>query len=300
MADESAPPAAPPETQPPAPTAPAAPPAAEPTSPPQADAPTRPEHVPEKFWDAEKGEVRVEAALKSYSELEKRNSGLRQAHRAEYEKEVFGARPEKAEGYEVKAPEKAPDGLVFLEKFEPGMQFEEGKTYFVPDMSDPLWGEVRGIAHRAGLSQAEFSEKVLPLIARVAGVRVPTAEERETANREFVRSLGENGDLRADHVRGWVRGQIGADRAEALLGNVRSKAAVEALEELMVSSGGARFSNTTAGAAAARQTEQELRAMMRDPRYQSDPTYQAEVSAGWRRLYGGQDAGVPAPFARAS
>lgn len=33
--------------------------------------PQRPEHIPEKFWDAEKGEVRVEELAKSYVELEK-------------------------------------------------------------------------------------------------------------------------------------------------------------------------------------------------------------------------------------
>lgn len=33
--------------------------------------PTRPDHIPEKFWDAAKGEVNVEAMAKSYAELEK-------------------------------------------------------------------------------------------------------------------------------------------------------------------------------------------------------------------------------------
>lgn len=33
--------------------------------------PQRPEHIPEKFWDAEKGEVRLEELAKSYTELEK-------------------------------------------------------------------------------------------------------------------------------------------------------------------------------------------------------------------------------------
>lgn len=37
--------------------------------------PTRPEHIPEKFWDAEKGEVRLEALAKSYAELEKTRGG---------------------------------------------------------------------------------------------------------------------------------------------------------------------------------------------------------------------------------
>lgn len=33
--------------------------------------PQRPDHIPEKFWDAEKGEIRVEDLAKSYAELEK-------------------------------------------------------------------------------------------------------------------------------------------------------------------------------------------------------------------------------------
>jgi hypothetical protein len=36
--------------------------------------PQRPEHIPEKFWDAEKGEVRVEEMAKSYAELERTRS----------------------------------------------------------------------------------------------------------------------------------------------------------------------------------------------------------------------------------
>src|ERR1700720_209995 len=37
----------------------------------RSDPPARPEHVPEKFWNADKGEVNVDALLKSYGELEK-------------------------------------------------------------------------------------------------------------------------------------------------------------------------------------------------------------------------------------
>lgn len=300
--------APPPEAAPPAPEAEAAPPPAAPPAspaegetPPPADppaAPTRPEHIAEKFWDAEKGEVRVEALAKSYSEAEKRMSGLRAAHRADFEKELFGKRPETPEGYQIAPPEKMPDHVVMLEKFEPGMPLEEGKVYFAADATDPMWGKVQAIAHRAGLSQEEFSAEIVPLIAEAMGHRVPTAEERALANREFEASLGENGPLRAEHLRGWLRGQVGEDKARAIAGAINSKAAVEAFEDLMIAAGGARFSSTAAGAAAARQTEEELRSMMRDPRYESDPAYQKQVTEGWRRLYGGMDAGVSAPFAR--
>ena len=37
---------------------------------PTVEAPTRPENVPEKFWDVESGQVNQEALLKSYAELE--------------------------------------------------------------------------------------------------------------------------------------------------------------------------------------------------------------------------------------
>lgn len=40
-----------------------------------AGAAQRPEHIPEKFWDAAKGSVNVDALAKSYGELEKKHSG---------------------------------------------------------------------------------------------------------------------------------------------------------------------------------------------------------------------------------
>jgi len=39
---------------------------------PTAEAPKRPEHIPEKFWDNDKGEVRLDDLVKSYTELEKK------------------------------------------------------------------------------------------------------------------------------------------------------------------------------------------------------------------------------------
>jgi hypothetical protein len=45
-----------------------------PLAPPPPSGPTRPDHIPEKFWDAEKGTVNTEALLKSYTELERTRS----------------------------------------------------------------------------------------------------------------------------------------------------------------------------------------------------------------------------------
>jgi len=76
---------------------------------PVADAkPQRPDNVPEKFWDAEKGEIRTDEVLKSHSELEKKlsqkpaapkpnaNGGTENGENAEGEQQNGEADPIKA------------------------------------------------------------------------------------------------------------------------------------------------------------------------------------------------------------
>lgn len=57
----------------------------------QGEKPERPEHIPEKFWDAEKGEVRVEELAKSYAELEKQRSKPAEANQEQADPEVLKA-----------------------------------------------------------------------------------------------------------------------------------------------------------------------------------------------------------------
>lgn len=75
------------------------------------DAPgTRPAEVPEKFWDAERGEVRVDALLASYRALERRLSA-RFAPPADDAPEEERARFRRALG----VPE-APEGYAICER----------------------------------------------------------------------------------------------------------------------------------------------------------------------------------------
>lgn len=68
-----------------------------------AEKPQRPDHVPEKFWDAEKGEVNLDNLLKSYSELEKlRNEKPKADEKAEEEK---GKKEEKDDEGSAISPE---------------------------------------------------------------------------------------------------------------------------------------------------------------------------------------------------
>jgi len=71
-------------------------------------APQRPDHVPEKFWDAEKGTVNVDALLKSYTELEKTKSGPKDEETTKVEIEQQPEQPEQTEqSDEQKLVEKA-------------------------------------------------------------------------------------------------------------------------------------------------------------------------------------------------
>ena len=71
--------------------------------------PSRPDFVPEKFWNAESGEVRLEDAFKSYSEIEKkgrqRGDKMREEIMAEIAAETTVNRPETMDDYELVVPE---------------------------------------------------------------------------------------------------------------------------------------------------------------------------------------------------
>lgn len=85
---------------------------------------TRPEYLPEKFWDAQKGEAKLDQLAISYANLEKAFSSKSQAPKkpgadatpedhAKYFSELrkFTGAPEKPEDYGLKAPDKLPDGV---------------------------------------------------------------------------------------------------------------------------------------------------------------------------------------------
>lgn len=83
----------------------------------------RPKHVPAKYWDAEKGEIRAEAAFKSLSELEGRMRDV-------------GLPPADPSAY----------------KFEVPKEYAEAGLDLDPDLSAAFRKE----AHEAGLSQKQY------------------------------------------------------------------------------------------------------------------------------------------------
>jgi hypothetical protein len=281
----------------PAPTAaPAAAPAPAPTAAPLATAasvPARPDYLPETFWDAEAGQAKVEALAKAHAELGQRfakgKEGIAEELRAEITAELRKGVPETPDAYAVAPPkEGTPDHLVLLTE-KPGADFvpQEGKAYFVLDPNAPLLGWWKQVAHKAGLSQEDFSAGIAQFAAAQAQ-RTPTKAELAEQNARFYASLGENGQKRVAHLAGQLKGMVGPERMAVLDAFVEfgGKAAVETLEALADRSGGPRFA-PGGGGPPAEVTEADLRKMQDDPRYwrDNDKAFIAQVDAAYARLF---------------
>jgi hypothetical protein len=235
------------------------------------DAVTRPEYVPENFWDAEKGEVKVEDLAKAHTDLGARFSkgkdGLRSEIEADITKElteklrpeiegtvkaeIFKERPAKVDDYAVGLPEEGnlveraeKTGIVLLSE-KPGDDFqpEEGKSYFVFDETHPLLGWWKNTAFDNGLSQEQFMDGVLAY-AEAELAMTPGPEALEAARAETYKALGENGKDRFDFARSRLEGLIGADNAKLIWPDNAnpSPQGVEAIEAILTAAGEPKFS----------------------------------------------------------
>ena len=104
---------------------------------------TRPEYIPEKFWNQDTGEANVEALSTSYNSLEKklgqRTDELTKQIRTDIEQERASNVPEK---YEITMPEIPEDVDMEVNEDQPLLQW---------------WSET---AKSMGLSQDQFNEGI--------------------------------------------------------------------------------------------------------------------------------------------
>ncbi|MDB5372294.1 MAG: hypothetical protein JWP04_936 [Belnapia sp.] len=225
----------------------------------------RPAEVPEKFWDAEAGTLRTEALLKSYRELERRLSQR--------------AAPPAADA--------APDEMLRFRQAMGIPEAPDGYSIASPHAlccADP---EVNSQLHAAHFSndQAQLvyelaAQRLLPLIAEAAA-EFEADRQREKLAAHF------GGDDRfkamAAQISAWGRAKL----PEPVYGALCSTAeGVLALERMMRTEepGLARD-----GVTPPQESEAELRAMMRDPRYwrTREPDFVGRVTEGFRRMVGG-------------
>ncbi len=227
--------------------------------------PERPAHVPEKFWDAEKGEIRTEALLKSYAELERRlTRSLPLPADEEDEEAVRRIRralgwPESPEDYEITSP-------------DPALEVD-------PELNRRL--------HEAGFTteQAQLvydlaAERLLPVIDAVAE-NFRAEQERERLVRHFG---GEEAfETVARQLKSWAEAHLEPEVYESLSGSYQG---VLALHQMMRAQEPDVVGEP--GTGGAELGEDQLYQMMRDPRYwrDRDPEFVARVTEGFRRLYG--------------
>lgn len=233
--------------------------------------PARPDHVPEKFWDPKTGQVRVEALIKSYRDLERR----------------FVAR---MRGADPQAGDIDPDrDILFAMLGRPDspddycVNCDHG--YFEPD------ADLHARFHELGMTndqvQAVYDaarDRLVPMILDLAA--------DQAAERELNRIL--------DHFGGPEKWAV---VARQLLAYGRKYLPPETLAHLSSSFGGVKMladlaraqmggaggdGPTGLGRARDDLGEDQLQKLMRDPRYwrDHDPKIMAKVQEGFERLYG--------------
>ena len=234
--------------------------------PPAGDPPSvaeRPDFIPEKFWDAEKGEPRLEGLAKSYAELE-RTRGNVDALKQQWEEERLSVRPAAPDDYTL--PE--------IEAFDPEAL-----------AASPIVNVWRQAAHEAGMSQEGF-EKVLGTYAEVEVARMAEQYQAEVAK------LGENAKARTEAVGLWAKKTFGeTPEFDAIAAVATSAAGVQALEKLMSAmsdkqiGGGDGDPPLPDG-----DTKKDIDALMASKEYWSpqhrDPAVVARVEAFFKKQYG--------------
>ncbi len=186
--------------------------------------PVMPDWVPgPQFWDAEKGEVRVQDMAKSWRDLRGQVSKGGKASTAA---------PEKETDYELPQIEDLPEGIVGGEK-------------------DTLWPQIRAAAHKAGISKEQLAAVARPYLEQLkVNLKEHQARTDPEAQREQLRQeltaelakLGPRGKEMALDVRGWLNGlessgKFTADEVLALKG-VSTAAGVRALQKMREMAGG--------------------------------------------------------------
>ncbi|MCC7427211.1 MAG: hypothetical protein IT557_09915 [Alphaproteobacteria bacterium] len=224
----------------------------------------RPADIPEKFWDAQKGEVRIDALLKSYRELERRLARL-------------SSPPGDDAGEEERS------------RFRRALGAPDTPEAYAIEERHPLCcadAEINRRLHAHGFTQAQAqlvydlaAERLLPLIAEAAG-----QFEADRQIERLIQHYGGEDRFRtlSRQIGAWGRANLPAPVFEALActsdGVMTMHRMMEGEEPGIVRG---------AGAPIGVRSENELRAMVADPRYwkMRDPDFVRRVGEGFRRLF---------------
>lgn len=213
----------------------------------------RPEFIAEKFWDKDKGSVRLEDLARAHGEAERRFSQGKQV----WEQERLAQRPSTPDGYAVTGIkfENLPPDLVIHETLPTDKsKLDPSKRHFVIDPKDPMLAAWRTLAHENGMPPAMFQKGLAMFADKITERDRPPTPEEITAERQGEWSkLGEQGEARTQHVFNQLKAKVGDQHAGALDAVLGSAEAIEALEDLLIKAGAPKFGGT--GGAAGDQSQ---------------------------------------------
>lgn len=224
--------------------------------------PQRPEDIPEKFWDPEKGEVRVEAMNKAYKDLEAKLSNKG----------------------------KAPDEY----KLELD---DEAKKIFGEEAADkdPLISWFKEYAKENNFTQEMFDSAFQGFAAKAAEVMAANAvpEIDQKAERE---KLGKDASAiiknHTDFLQGmYKRGEVNDEQMQEILILTETAAGMQALSALRAHYGEKQNIPLNLKGGGGAKSSAELQAMMADPKYGQDTEYTSMVDAEYEKKYGSGNSG---------
>jgi len=207
----------------------------------------RPEYIPEKFWDPDENQTNIEALGRAYGELSsfvgKKRDEIHDEVVLQYQKELNENRPE------------SPDKYAALFNDESPWKEMEKDIHYDSDPLVQMWADT---AHKAGLSNEEYSKGVeVYLDAITAG---PDMDEE-------IAKLGENGKARIEAVDLWANKNLNEEQYNALTSMAQSSEIISALETLMNSTKSAQTGAYTAEAVSSKPSREDMESAMNDPRY---------------------------------
>ena len=226
----------------------------------------RPDWLKEdKFWDAEKGEVKAEDILKSYKELEAK------FHNGDH-----------------KAPAKAEDYKLKLDDDQKAVLFGKGDAN---PTDDPGIKALTGWAAKHKVSQdalndllGEYVDFVKPELEKVT---IDIAAEKAVLGKnadaviknqmDFIGSLYRSGHINDKHL---AELQILGETA----------AGIQALQAIRTYYGEQPIPTNLNTSGEGMPSKEELSGMLNDPKYDTDPDYRAKVDGLYAKRYGNQPA----------
>ncbi|QQG36023.1 MAG: hypothetical protein HYS17_11065 [Micavibrio aeruginosavorus] len=219
----------------------------------------KPANLPEKFWDDGKQEIRIEALLASYLELEKKLSTMINPQDRARVLSTLGV-PETPDAYEINVSH----GLFPVDSDVNKRLHERG---FTPEQAQMVYDLA--------------VEKMVPMVLELA--------DEFKAEREVDRLIAAfGGPEKWAEISRQLLAYGQKNLPPAVLSNLAgSFEGVMALYRLMCGEEPVMAREDTLSGAG---DERDLQSMMRDPRYwkTKDPAFVAQVTDGFRRLYAGQ------------